>query len=118
MRIPRFAFTPKSTIPTLFCMFRITLFRSLSDHSRARRVKGITDPRSLPDPGPPTEVDRAGAGRSETSGAQATPNVRQLLLYIWLYVLRVYAVTCAAKHRRNIGLSRREIVFPIGIAFR
>jgi hypothetical protein len=35
-----------------------------------KRVKGITDPRSLPGPRPPTEVDRAGAG------AQAKPYVR------------------------------------------
>jgi hypothetical protein len=40
-------------------------------------AKGITDPRSLPEPRPLTEVEREGAGGSETFGARVTPIVRR-----------------------------------------
>ena len=48
-------------------------------------MKGISDPRSLSDPKPYTDVQRDGAGGSRAVGAQATPNCKSRLLFI-IYV--------------------------------
>ena len=46
-------------------------------------VKGISDPRSLSDPEPYTDVHRGRAGGSKTFGAQATPNCKsKVTIYV------------------------------------